>query len=500
MAKAEPGKPLSNGQAIATMTEDSAKTIYLVKAVETSGAADLWSAEDAEWANQGAAHIVGSEAGAEKFIDCRARLAWDRLLGRRPALRRLQAKSIARPWLGWLLVLFALVGGVLIDHIGPDKRINILAIPVLGLLAWNLLIYLILFGQTVYRLILRRPPKLSRIAGLIAGLSTGPGKALGPDSQSVQFSFWQAWSKASLPLAAARAGRFLHLAAVAFAAGVVASLYFRGILNEYKAGWESTFLDAAQLHWLMTVLFGGFSGLFQISIPDVATLEKMRFPGAPGTDAAPWIHGIAGLTAGIVILPRLLLAALAGWRQAWLERHFPLDLKEPYYQRLLGHFRSEAALVAVIPYSTSISPQIALQIQQIVHRLFGPKADIALAEPVAFGGEDDLPASLLANNATLRMVIFSLAATPEDENHGALLRKIREVAPASSALLVLVDESGFRERFAGQAERLAERRQLWSRFLEGIPVRYLLCDLSDPDISILYRQLDAALSNSGEGA
>lgn len=481
------------------MTEDSAKTIYLVKAVETSGVtADLWSAEDAEWANQGAAHIVGSEAGAEKFIESRARLAWDRLVGRRPALRRLQAKAIARPWLGWLLVLLALVGGVLIDHIGPDKRINILAIPVLGLLLWNLLIYLLLLGQAVSRLIFRRPPKLSRVAGMIAGLSGGSGKAAQPGSQSVHLSFWQAWSKASMPLAAARASRFLHLAAAAFAGGVIASLYFRGILNEYKAGWESTFLDAAQLHWLLTVIFGSVSGYFSISIPDAAMLESMRFSAGPGTDAAPWIHGIAGLTAIVVILPRLMLAALAGWRQGWLERHFPLDLKEQYYQRLLGHFRNEAAVVAVIPYSISISTQVALQLQQLVHRLFGPKADLALAEPIAFGGEDELPVSVLADKATLRLVIFGLAATPEDENHGALLKKIRDTAPGAGSLVVLVDESGFRERFAGQGERLGERRQLWSRFLEAVPVRYLLCDLSDTDISALYRQLDAVLANSGE--
>lgn len=481
------------------MTEDSAKTIYLVKAVETSGAtADLWSAEDAEWANQGAAHIVGSEAGAEKFIECRARLAWDRLVSRRPALRRLQAKAIARPWLGWLLVLLALVGGVMIDHIGPDKRINILAIPVLGLLLWNLLIYLLLLGQAVSRLLFRRQPKLSRVAGMIAGLSGSSGKAAQPESQSVHLSFWQAWSKASMPLATARAGRFLHLAAAAFAAGVVASLYFRGILNEYKAGWESTFLDATQLHWLLTVIFGSVSGFFSISIPDAATLENMRFSAGPGTDAAPWIHAIAGLTAIVVILPRLILAALAGWRQAWLERHFPLDLKEPYYQRLLGHFRNEAAVVAVIPYSISISPQVALQLQQLVHRLFGAKADLALAQPIAFGGEDELPVAVLADNATLRLVIFGLAATPEDENHGVLLKKIRDMAPGAGGLIVLVDESAFRERFAGQVERLSERRQLWSRFLEAVPVRYLLCDLSDTDISVLYRQLDAALANSGE--
>lgn len=486
---------------MATMTEDSAKTIYLVKAVETSGVtADVWSAEDAEWANQGAAHIVGSEADAGRFVECRARLARDKLVERRPELKRLLARSLARPWLGWLLVLLALIGGVLIDHVGPDKRINILAIPVLGLLVWNLLIYLWLFGQAMTRLFFRRPPKLGRLARWLAGIGDTPGKALGPGSQSIQLTFWQEWGKASLPLAAARAGRFLHLAAAAFATGVIASLYFRGIVNEYRAGWESTFLDAGQLHWLMTLVFGGISGIFAQPIPDLATLEGMRFSAGPGTDAAPWIHRIAGLTAIIVILPRLLLALLAGWRQRWLERHFPLDLQEPYYQRLLGHFRHEAALVAAIPYSITISPQMALHLQQVIHRLFGPKAELAMAEPIAFGGEDELPGSILASKATLHLVIFSLAATPEEENHGALLQRIGEIAPGPGRLLVLVDESGFGQRFAGQAERLAERRQLWSGFLAAIPVRHVLVDLSDADTSLLYRQLDTVLSGSGEAA
>lgn len=480
------------------MTEDSAKTVCLVKAVETStGTAEFWSADDAAWASQGAAHVVGSEANAEKFIECRARLAWDKLLDRRPEFKRLQAKSLSRPWLGWLLVLVALAGGVLIDHIGPDKRINILAIPVLGMLLWNLIIYVALVVQIIPRLF-GHAPKLSRLAGLIAGVKRSADSVMPAAGQSVAASFWQIWGQASMPLAGARAARFLHLVAAALATGVIASLYFRGIINEYKAGWESTFLDAAQLHGLMSFLFGGISAFFAIPLPGLAELENMRFSVGPGADAAPWIHRIAGLVALVVILPRLLLAALAGWRQRSLERRLPLDLKEPYFQRLLGGFQREAAIVSVLPYSFSMTPQMVLQLQQVVQRLFGPKSELSIAESIAFGGEDELPAAALAKGASLHLVIFNLAATPEEENHGALLKKLVESMPGK--LLVLVDESAFRQRFAGQPERLTERRKLWQRFLAAVPVRHALCDLSASDASALYQQLDACLSNTGEAA
>jgi len=473
------------------MNEDAAKTVCLVKAVETSAEmADAWSADDAAWASQGAAHIVGAEGERERYIECRANLARDRLYERRPELKRLTAKALSRPWLGWLLVLGGLLGGIAVDHIGPGKQINILAIPVLGLLLWNLSIYLLLVGRAVPRLLLRRPRRLSRMVALIAGVRRPAAGA----SQSVASNFWQEWTQASLPLAGARAGRFLHLAAAAFAAGIVASLYFRGIVNEYRAGWESTFLDAEQLHWLMNLVFGGISGLVALPVPTPAELESMRFPGSPGSDAAPWIHRIAILTLLVVILPRLVLALLAGWRQRWLERHFPLDLKAPYFQRLLGGFRNEAARVVAIPYSFSITPQMALQLQAAVQRLYGPKTALTVADAIAFGGEDEIPGGLLAEPASLRLVIFNLAATPEDENHGALLRKLGP--GAADGVLVLVDETAFRQRFAGQAERLAERRKLWRGFLEAVPVRHAFCELGDAEA--LHGSLDAALAIAGE--
>lgn len=474
------------------MIESAAKTIHLVKAVEIDGSTDFWRPEDASWATHGASHVVGTDADSEKFIVARAKLASERLFDRRPEFRRLLGKTIARPWLGWALVVLALVSGILIDQIGQEKRINLLAIPVLGLLLWNLAVYAWLILQTVQRLFSGGKPMASRVARWIAGVGQVSSREAG--SQSIPSAFLQSWAKASLPLAGVRVARFMHLAAAAFALGVIASLYFRGVINEYRAGWESTFLDASQLHAVLSFLFAAIPATIAPAIPDPASLEAMRFPAAPGVDAAPWIHRIAGLVALVVVLPRLVLALLAGWRQAWLEKHFPVDFRDPYFQRLLGHFRNEAARVAVLPYSTSVSPQAALQLQQVVRRLFGPQSELLLAEPVAFGEEDVLPAVILADGVNLRLVIFSLTATPESEHHGALLQKLK--ALAAERLVVLIDESAFLQRFASQPERLAERRKLWMAFLQEIPVAHVLADLGTADSGVLHDRLEACFGQS----
>src|SRR5436853_594858 len=57
-------------------------------------------------------------------------------------------------------------------------------------------------------------------------------------------TFATEWSHLATPLYVARAARLLHAAAALFAAGIVAGLYLHGIAVEYRASWESTFLDA----------------------------------------------------------------------------------------------------------------------------------------------------------------------------------------------------------------------------------------------------------------
>ena len=116
---------------------------------------------------------------------------------------------------------------------------------------------------------------------------------------------------------AARAARVLHLAAALFALGAVAGLYVRGLVFEYRAGWESTFLDAPAVHALLSFFLSPAAQLIGASFPSVDQIAALRFTnGAPGNaNAALWIHLYAITVGVIVIVPRLALALIARWQE-----------------------------------------------------------------------------------------------------------------------------------------------------------------------------------------
>lgn len=75
------------------------------------------------------------------------------------------------------------------------------------------------------------------------------------------------------------------------------------------------------------------------------------------------------------------------------------------------------------------------------------------------------------------ILLFTLAATPERETHGRLLHTLRQVAP-QRRLLVVVDAASFARRFVESApERLAERREAWSRVLREVGCTPVFVDL-----------------------
>jgi glycosyltransferase involved in cell wall biosynthesis len=72
--------------------------------------------------------------------------------------------------------------------------------------------------------------------------------------------------------------------------------------------------------------------------------------------------------------------------------------------------------------------------------------------------------------ADIVVMPFSLATTPEAENHGEVLAGVRDRLAASRAgarLLVVVDEAPYAERMAGAPDRIAERREAWRAFVRA---------------------------------
>ena len=379
--------------------------------------------------------------------------------GVRAALR---ARFAARPWT-LVAVLGALLLGLAADQIGPAQRINLLAPPIWALVAWNLVVYLLIVGQAL------APAAAAR--GLRARLQslwrTRVGKA--PALQR----FAADWAAATAPLDGARAAWLLHLAAAALAIGLVGGLYLRGLVLDYRAGWESSFLGAATVQPLLQVLLAPASALTGIAVPDVTTLAAQQLaPGQPAqAPAAPWLHLYAATLALFVIGPRLGLALWALTRIGWLRRHVPVPVGEPYFQQLMQMAEGRSAAVWLLPHAVPPAAPAALALQHELTALTAGGGRLQLAEPLPFGAEDDAARCTPPPGTTHVLLLVDLAATPESEVHGRALATLAAQAGAARRVL-LADETAFVQRMGHAPERLAERRQAWQQLADaqGVPL------------------------------
>lgn len=478
------------------MNEAAARNVVLVHAFETAGIGRSgWSDADALWASRAAAEVVGAEADTDRFIARRAELAAERLAERDRAVSRTLRAVTWRPWIGWALILIAFALGFATDYIGPAQRVNVLAFPLLALIAWNLVAYAVVAVRAVARLVSSPRRAFGPISGIVARLAHGVNEAaaaVAPDTPLAPFV--RDWIRVSAPLTAARVARILHCSAFTFALGAIAALYLRGLAFEFRAGWESTFLGPTEVHRLLSLVLGPASRLSGIPIADPQHLETLQFGVGPGENAAPWLH-LYALTIGLfVLLPRSVLGLGNSFLQRRWERALPLSLDDAYFQRLVRTFRGERAAVRVLPYSYQLAPQSALGLKEIATRAFGPKSEVSIAPTVAFGEEDTLPADLLPPaGLALAAPLFNLTATPEAENHGTFVAAVAKAVAPGTPVVALIDEGGFRQRFAGQAGRLEERRHAWRQMLATQNVEPVFVNLGDPDLAAAADALIAVL-------
>lgn len=487
------------------MNEAAARETVLIRAVErevpavaAGSAGAAWSEEDRAWATRAAAEVEGEQAAADIFIARRSALAIERLGGRDRQVQRLLRAVTWRPQVAWALALLAFVAGFAADGLGSDKRIQLLAPPLLGLLAWNLVVYLVLLARGAGSLFARHrisPGPLARAVALLTRATSRPAKRQGAVPAA---AFFEDWARASSTLTTARLGRVLHVGAIAFALGALASIYLRGLAFEYRAGWESTFLGADAVRAVLGAVLGPASALTGIALPDIAGYAALRFSAGPGVPAAPWLHLFAVTVALAVLVPRLLLALGDRWIEARQVAHFPLRLDDAYFERLTRVLRGTPANVRVVPYSYHLSPQMTLGLRELLTQTFGRRATVSVAPTVAFGDEDSLDAADFDGGVTEIAPLFALTATPEPENHGLFLDRLA-AAGGAAVRAVIVDESGFRRRFPADEVRIVERRGLWQRLLQGRRCALVFVDLEQPDLPAAERALQTALDSAGAG-
>ncbi|MDT3677392.1 MAG: DUF2868 domain-containing protein [Burkholderiaceae bacterium] len=494
------------------MTESEARNALLLRALELAPAGVVrWTDDDRAWASRAASEVEGASAAGERFVARRAQLALERLGAREAFARRAQRSTDWRPWFGWALPAIALAAGLVTDAIGPSRHVNVLAPPLLAVMTWNLVVYVSIAVRALLRR--RAQPHRGAIASAIARAAQ---RAIVPGRNSraadhaddaggrsrarraVVTRFAGDWAKASAALTTARVARVLHVSAIAFALGALTGLYVRGLVFEYRAGWESTFLDANTMHALLGFVLKPASLLTGIALPDVARLEAMRFPETGGERAAPWIHLYAVMVALVVVVPRALLALYDRALEHRLARSFTLPAADRYFASLLREHSGEAALVLVLPCHFAPSPQSTLALRAVLGVVFGPTLQLVVAQAAEYGDEERVDAALAsAPEAAVVLALFSSSATPEAETHGVFLTRLLGARPAGSELIALVDESAFAARFGGadsvSLRRRDERRQAWKRLLAAHECRPVFVDLERDDAAEAGRRVREAL-------
>ena len=483
------------------LTEAQARNIVLVRAFEVP-LAEPWTQADQTWASEESSRLLGEATPYGQWVAQRAHLASTRIAQRAPEVGRALTASQGAGWLNWAIVMLAFASGLVADAVGSAQRISILSPPLLALMAWNIGVYVLLTLVSLRGAAAADPARsnqgpLRRAFEYLTrrAMHSFGERVTAPPTHAALLRFFADWMRCSRPLQAARVAMVLHLSAAALTAGLLVSMYVRGLAFEYRAGWDSTFLTPQNLHSLLSFMLGWASHLSGIVLPDVAELATLRFSHGPGENAARWIHLYALCVAVVVLVPRSVLAAMSA-RKLWrYNRRFELPLDDVYFQRLRMAHAHTVVPAYVLPYSYQLSDESRAGLLAVLARGFGPGIDLTVEDPVPLGGEDELahwlPAAAVADSHHVIVLLFALTATPERENHGAFIEALKAAGTSTAHVFVLIDESGFRKRFSGSegAKRLEQRRAAWQRLLRDLGQTPIFVNLVDPDLDTIEAQL-----------
>lgn len=380
----------------------------------------------------------------DRFIVRRAGMLLDHAGESMPQISRLRLLH-APPWLFPTLMLLALALGLASHSLGDAKRINLLFAPMLFIILWNVLIYLALalshFGAV----------KPGSIASAIARLQWR--HAMKAQANAFQDVF-KVWLAHAAPIIGARTPVALHSAAAMFAFGAIIGMYTRGLGVEYLAGWESTFLDEHGVQRILAlVLFPG-SLVTGIDSGDVTRIAAMRFrDGMGGEPAGPWIHLYAATAAMVILVPRLVLAALARREAQLLAKRRSINPEDPYVRRLLATVSTKSKRLVAIPIAMILDSDIRDALRIALEERFGGRIELVVGDTIPYGGSAPMP-----NAGHDVVLVFAAAATPEPEVHGALINVTKPAA-------VVIDETAMQRRFgqdpAVAQKRITERRDAW---------------------------------------
>lgn len=370
---------------------------------------------------------------------------------------------------GWVA---ALVTGYALTDLGQTHEFNLLALPLVGLLAWNAVVIILGLACEVL-------PASSKarnggwvsewLAHGLTSRTASKGEDQGP-ANAVQARFvalvWPvAWRRLQM-----RLRMWLHVGAAMLAIGGATALYARGWSHEYRAVWESTLLTEQHARDFFETLFKPAASVLRTPVPldQVAGMHRTGGKAEQPAPALPWIHLYAGTLLVLVVLPRLLLAGLGALRCGGVIATDARALTWGTYLRgLLRAVEGGDQRIQVLVHAVEPTPAHCEVWDRGVRERFGGMARPEYTH-IRPGDEDEFAAAWEPATANVIM-LFNMATTPEAEVQRRLVSDVRQrllTKHAEPELVVLLDATGLTGRWS--SEKIAGREQLWTRTVEGL--------------------------------
>ncbi len=350
------------------------------------------------------------------------------------------ASMLASRSLPWRLtaaaLLIGMVAGLGAYQLDSGRIFNILAPPALILILANLAIYLFKVVKFIVLAGCPDPPKLA--AWLTARLPVPQQDQAVPDLPARRIT-------ASLAVVS-------NAFAVGLAAGVVGGIYLRGLIVEYRAGWESTLLDATAVAGLLEILLAPAAWVTGLNLPDAGQIAGLRLvDNAGGGDARLWLYLWSASVAIWVIAPRLVLAGIALAKCNSKPRQRTSKPPVASLPTLLIHY--------CLPGSDARADGLAT----IAADACPWPAQIVAKQSIAYGEEEEA-AALSSDAAVAAIVLVGISSTPEPETHGVLIEQLKV---HFEQVAVVLDVQPWRD----EEERIKQRRAAWLALVaDDIPV------------------------------
>lgn len=461
------------------MNWDDFQQVARVRAVEeTDAEARIWDGGARRTATEEAKRVAGTQV--IPFLIRRAAA----LMGRtKEPVESVLGLPVIPGWLvstGWIAA-FGI--GWALSAVGQEREINLLALPLMGILGWNAVV-------VVISLVALLRPSRGSAAGervehffrrMSAWKSPSAQDAVARLPQKAPARFHELASATWRARLASRFRAWLHLGAALIAIGSIAGMFARGWSRDYQAVWESTLLEANGASQFLGALFTPASKVTGIRVPleKIPGMQRVEGREAQSPDSArDWIC-LYGATLGLlVVLPRFLLLLLELAHARKISRRALLGVEwQAYARRVLSLVEGAGAPAHVLTHGLQADAAAQDRWRQWAHQHWKDVGPVDFqAVPVA---EETEYLESWRPTAPRVLLVFNMSNVPEAEIQRELAEGVSRKLQAnlsSAPLVVALEDRELRQRWAGFADgekRLADRLGTWKETMSGLPVEWL---------------------------